>query len=1185
MEKYPLWKPILLVAVIAIFSMTLASYPLKPGRDLAGGTTLVYQVTVPESSDAKSVVEEVINAIKRRIDPQGLKNLVFVPQAGNRIEIQLPAVSIEAQDREQDYVNAKLALTEQNVQRSELTSAIAMDAGARAAELESLAGDAEALATYQAAAAAFDQVAVTRSQYEAAAEARKARQSELRDLAADADERQTLQLRITAATEIWQDALQAYSRAEKQYSVSVEAALATNITTEEIDRLMALPDKAPAGADATDPNVKTVRESAIEAFIASHASRADAIRAAVDAFRVLEELKGGSTDPDEVIRTLRGSGVLEFRIAAGEEPGADAVAQYRAQLQEKGPRSGARDPYRWFLVDAEASFADTEEAKAALKENPIAFFAGHNLHGAEFASDYYVLLSNTPDKALMASMPGWEVSRASQSVDDIGRAAVGFTLNAPGGQLMSALSRANLQKPMAIVLDGRVISAPTLQGAIASRGVITGQFTNSEVRYLINTLNAGALAGALSEEPISRVETGPELGLDNLKHGKTAAMLSLAFVALFMVVYYFFGGIVAVLALLANMVIILGTMALLRATFTLPGIAGIVLTIGMAVDANVLIIERIREELARGAELRAAVRLGYEKAFSTIIDANITTLITCLVLYYTATTEIKGFALTLMIGIFATLFTTLFGTRILMDLYVRTTSAKTLHMLPISIKGLGRVLTPKVNWAGKAPIFFGVSIVMVIASLLVVSSRGSDLLDIEFRSGTQVQITLANDQMIERRDAVDRLAALAQERPEFEALGPGTSGVVAVGTLQDGFKSNSFQIEALDEDADHVSRGVQLAFEGLLATRPPLSFDGDGAKDRREAPLFPILKSALKENIAGYDENLEDVSDYLGGVAIVLNNLTPPASVEDITDRIRTMRLQPDFQELTFRKWEVLGLDTADAQGADDERLYDAVALVSIETGDVGVSYLEDARAMDDPTGLAWTEFNVLRAAVQRDTLDSVVSFSSQVSSSMAYQAIQAMVLSLFAVVAYIWIRFGSIRYGLAAIAALAHDVTIAMGLLAFSHYLFNNALGSMFVLSDFKIDLAIVAAMLTIVGYSLNDTIVVFDRVRENRGRLATASKDIVNDSINQTISRTTITSLTTLLAVAVLYFNGGDGVHGFAFAMLIGVLVGTYSSVAIAAPILLMGSGKGGLKEKLAETAADGDDGAKPASDVAPA
>ena len=202
----------------------------------------------------------------------------------------------------------------------------------------------------------------------------------------------------------------------------------------------------------------------------------------------------------------------------------------------------------------------------------------------------------------------------------------------------------------------------------------------------------------------------------------------------------------------------------------------------------------------------------------------------------------------------------------------------------------------------------------------------------------------------------------------------------------------------------------------------------------------------------------------------------------------------------------------------------------------------------------------------------------------MKQQALAAMFLSLLAVVAYIWLRFGSIRYGLAAIAALVHDVCITLGIVAICGMLVDKGIGGALLLTDFKIDLALVAACLTIVGYSLNDTIVVFDRIRENRGRLSRASADVVNTSINQTISRTLLTSGTTLIAVVMLYVLGGPGVHGFAFAMIIGVLVGTYSSIAIASPVLMIGYKGGGGAAKTTSAVSE-KTSAKPAKEPAPA
>ena len=278
--------------------------------------------------------------------------------------------------------------------------------------------------------------------------------------------------------------------------------------------------------------------------------------------------------------------------------------------------------------------------------------------------------------------------------------------------------------------------------------------------------------------------------------------------------------------------------------------------------------------------------------------------------------------------------------------------------------------------------------------------------------------------------------------------------------------------------------------------------------------------------------------------------MSPAVTIGDLRQRVERMRMQPMYEGLGHRQFEVIGIDVGDSN-EDGEPLYSSAVIVS---RDNNTNYIESPESFADAGGLADTEWRIARDAAQRDTsLGSVTNFSSQVSGTMKTQAIVAMSLSLLAVIVYIWLRFGSITYGFAAIVALVHDVSIALGLVAISGWVYQQMPGFL-MLEPFKIDLAMVAAMLTIVGYSLNDTIVVFDRIRENRGRLSYATPSVINQSINQTISRTILTSGTTLLAVAMLYIFGGPGVHGFAFAMTIGVLVGTYSSVAIASPVLMI-------------------------------
>jgi SecD/SecF fusion protein len=661
-------------------------------------------------------------------------------------------------------------------------------------------------------------------------------------------------------------------------------------------------------------------------------------------------------------------------------------------------------------------------------------------------------------------------------------------------------------------------------------------------------------------------------------------------------------------------VLILGVMATLRSTFTLPGIAGIVLTIGMAVDANVLIFERIREEAERGADLATSVRLGYEKALSTILDANITTLITCIVLGYTATVEIKGFAVTLGIGILATLFTALFCTRVFLEIYLIFGKAKRLPMLPTVLPVIGKLLRPNINWVGMRYGFFVVSLVAMLGGLAMVYERGEDMLDIEFRSGTKVSFTFAKGKSLELPEARTRLrdygkaGKLIQEgkpateglEDEFQVLKPiieaadlryqeamdrakaaaddptvrtiqepkkvdfslfinaADSGIVTEGVPADpdtGTESSEgFGISTLIEDAQAVSSVIKAAFADVLDTTRPVSFASIQVDEVNNAPVYPIRSSILGDSINRPVDVRTDVAEAVGGVAVVLDQMIPAVTQADLSQRIERMRMLPKYEGLGHRTSVVIGLDAAGTTETG-ETLYSSAVVV---THDAETNYVEAPDTFSDFGGLADTEWQLARDACRRDTsLGSVSNFSSQVSGTMQQQAIVAMTLSLLAVVVYIWFRFGSFTYGFAAIIALVHDVTIALGLVALSSWVYHE-IGGVFMLEPFKIDLAMVAAFLTIVGYSLNDTIVVFDRIRENRGRLSYATPSVINDSINQTISRTVLTSGTTLLAVGMLYVFGGPGVHGFAFAMLIGVIVGTYSSVAIASPVLMIGGSR---------------------------
>lgn len=1163
-DKFPIWKPTLIVVVIAFFALMLypPSRKLKPGLDLAGGTTLVYQVDIPEGMDAGTAVDQVISSLRKRVDPQGVRNLVWRRLAGNRFEIQMALATEETKNLRKAFQDQLEALTAGNMSARQLDRIISMPAEDRDAQLSKLAAGHEQLAAdFKTLAEAYDLYVQAQKPVNDLEKMIDGIQANIEKLPTDAPDEQKKEMiqRKTDLIEQMVDASRNLRKTKETYEQARDTALKNNVDPAELQAVLALPnvvktatkknDVAAADADLSP------RERGLMALKEHAQARASDIDAVADAYAAYEKVKGPLDDPADLITLLRGSGVLEFRIAPSPSSMPDAET-YRKQLAEKGPRTGRDKPYIWMQCDRDEngniSFAETSRQRKELEENPAGYFANQNLIGQEYNGEYYVLLSNTTDASLTQSQQGWELSRAFPDRDQSGFPAVSFRLNAMGGTLMADLTGNHINQPMAICLDGKLISAPRINDRIHGSGIITGGsggFSNNELNYLIRTLNAGALQSRVSESPISIKTTGPQLGQDNLHDGLKASIVSLIVVAAFMVIYYFFGGIVTVLALLANMVVILGVMAMIRATFTLPGIAGIILTIGMAVDANVLIFERIREELEGGEKMLVAVRRGYEKALSTILDANITTLITCVVLYHTATADIKGFALVLGIGIVATLFTALFCTRVAFELWIRMFNPTSLPMLPMAVPAVRKILSPRVDWIGKKGLFISVSVVLMALGLAMTSQRGKEMLDIEFRSGTEVSFELANDQTLTLEQVRERLTKVSAEVGIPELSGE-QARVVTIGDA-DGHTSGGFSVQTLHQDSTAVSKAVKQAFSDVLDEERPLTFKGVGADRIGEAPVKIVNQANLGDVI---DRPVsDDVSSFLGGVAIVLDDINPAVSEKDLTSRIKRMRLQPAFEDLPYREFEVIGLDLASsAQG--NEPMYSAAVVV---VHDEITNYIDEPTSFtEDAKGLATTEWHLVKEALTRDTsLGSVSSFSSQISSTMKYKAIQAMALSLLAVVIYIWLRFGKITYGLAAIVALVHDVTITLGFLAISYYVYDSVFGATLLLSDFKINLAIVAALLTIVGYSLNDTIVVFDRIRENRGRLAEATPQIINDSINQTISRTVMTSFTTLIAVVVLYIWGGDGVHGFAFAMLIGVFVGTYSSIAIASPILLIG------------------------------
>jgi SecD/SecF fusion protein len=557
---------------------------------------------------------------------------------------------------------------------------------------------------------------------------------------------------------------------------------------------------------------------------------------------------------------------------------------------------------------------------------------------------------------------------------DVQGYGVAMKLDGEGGKMFGDLTANNVGQRLAIMLDGEVQSAPSIRQPIyGGEAVITGRFSDAEARNLASVLENPLKTPVEIEETRS---VSASLGADSIRSGVGAGLLGLALTLLFVLFYYRLAGVVACLALAVNLVLLFGAMSMFNFVLTLPGIAGIILTIGMAIDANVLIYERLREEMAAGKSLAAAVNSAYDKAFSAIFDANVTTLITSAILFWQATGPVKGFAITLTLGIIASMFSALLFTRTVFGFMLENFGLKKLTML-------NWIPSRSIDFIGKRHIALALSLIVLLGSIGFFAWRGQKNFGVDFTGGDLVVLGAKQN------------VPLADLRRSVEGAGIGDA-----------------TIQRATEDGKELIT-VQSRF----------------------------------------------------GTA----------------DSVVT-KLQQDYPD----------------------------AGLSIE---------------------------------QTDTV------GPRVGKELAGRSLFALALGLLGILIYVTLRF-EFSFALGAIVALLHDVIITIGV---------------FSMLGREISLVMVGAVLTIAGYSINDTIVVFDRVREGlmSGRRGTVAQ-IMNACLNETLGRTILTGGTTLLATAALYFFGGPVLSDFALAIIIGVLVGTYSSIFVAAPIVLWWSKRTGKSIK---------------------
>ncbi len=753
--------------------------------------------------------------------------------------------------------------------------------------------------------------------------------------------------------------------------------------------------------------------------------------------RILVELPGAK-DVDRIKKLLQGTAQLEF----WETYKIDEVAQYlisvnealkKTEIKQKDTKETVSKGIDSLLVDKAdttatqfnplfekiqvnqqpgtsvigfAKLSDTAKINAYFKRSDIKALLPSALTDVKFAwgkvndktpdiTELYALKGNREN---VAPISGGVITNATDTYDALGKPAVSMQMNGSGAKAWEKMTGEVSQKgnAIAITLDNTVYSAPGVSKGAISGGSseISGSFTIEETKDLANVLRAGKLPARA--EILQSDVVGPSLGKEAIQSGMISFIIGFSLVLLWMIVYYGKTGFYANLALLVNILFIFGVLASFGAVLTLPGIAGIVLTIGMAVDANVIIFERAKEELDSGKTTEDAVNYSYtwKGAMSSIVDANVTTFITALILFFLGTGPIKGFATTLLIGILTSLFTAIFVTRIFLDWSV--SRGEKLAFSTNVTKNWFKNLN--FDFLGKRKIAYVISAILVGFSLFSIFTKGLNL-GTDFVGGRTYQVRF--DKAVSAPEVAKDLVA-------------------TFGSAEAKVFGNDNQLK--------------------ITTKYKVDEEGEGVDKDVNKKLFETLKKYL------------------------------PA-------------------DLTYEKF-----------------------VTSYEGKNIGI--MQSSKV------------------------------SGTISKDIKTNSIWAVSGSLLIVFLYLMVSFRKWQFGLGAVVAVAHDVIIVLGIFSFFYTILPF---------NMEIDQAFIAAILTVIGYSLNDTVIVFDRIREYLDYNSTSDFDgLVNRAINTTLSRTINTSATTLVVLVAIFILGGETIRGFVFAILVGILVGTYSSLFVATPIM---------------------------------
>ena len=753
---------------------------------------------------------------------------------------------------------------------------------------------------------------------------------------------------------------------------------------------------------------------------------------------------------------------------------------------------------------------------------------------SKLVDDRIMVLSNKAGDKVEGEL----IDSASYSRDpDTMRPMVTFGMNAQGSIQLGELTGSNLNSPLAIVLDDQIRSSPDIKSRISSNGQITGDFTDQEVTSIVTILKGGSLKAPLTL--ISRNKVSALLGQEAVTSSIKAILIGLILVFVSIAIFYLLAGMVANFALAFNILAVLAYVACFRQTLTLPGVAGILLTIGMAIDANILIFERVREERERGKTLLQSLTTGYQRAFSVIFDSNLTTVITGVVLFNFGTGPVKGFAITLIAGIIISFVSSLFVTRLILSWFLNVRSGMKLRMNRI-------FATPTIKFSNIQKPFMLISCLVIIGSWMVVVPKGKGNYGIDFNGGARVGFTLSE----------------AKLRSEVEAMVAEFTSETATDENKELFKD--FRLQELNSVSGKPGREFILMTSIDEKAAEKVSKPAAAPKGAKEAPMMAAekvrekLEAKLKEKElllpSPFSVNWQDTGATSSLVLDVnierKDEFTPEKLQEKVNAVLESDDLAKKNDTFPGLKAESCSLvsEGKDSSSVSRYQLKFA-AFTPSPTASAAGKGMPSREQAEAATSKAFSHESITALCNLSEPFSTVSTVGATVSSDLQQKALIAFFISILGIVFYVSLRF-EFYFGLAAIAALVHDVLISIGVIALTDSFFP---GSYTV----KINLPEVAALLTIIGYSINDTIVVFDRIRENLkiyGKNKLTFKECVDLSINQTLSRTLLTSATTLMTVCSLLFLGGEAIRGFAFTFLIGLIAGTYSSVFIASPILLM-------------------------------